>query len=233
MKKKLSVVVPAYNEEAAVEHVLSRLVDLAFIDEIVFVDDGSRDETLVRARRLREKTARAKRKITIVPLPENRGKGHALRKGIRKTTGEVVAVCDADLEYDPAELESMLALITSGKADAVYGTRFAGARPHKVQGFMHYVGNKALTWITNILYNVHLTDMETCFKMVRGEILRSLDLVSESFDIEAEITAKLCRRRVKIYEVPVSYHGRGYDEGKKIHWYHGFQAVWALVKFRF
>ncbi|MFC1479788.1 glycosyltransferase family 2 protein [Planctomycetota bacterium] len=230
---KFSVIVPAYNEEKTVGEMLARLVKLNFIDEIIFVDDGSSDSTLDEAHKAAKKGVKAKKKLHVVSLPENSGKGHAVRKGIQKTTGDIVAICDADFEYDPQEYKEMLALFKDNQAEAVYGTRFSGAKPHRVQGFIHYLGNRMVTLWTNLFFNIHLTDMETCFKMVKGDLLRSLKLSAESFDIEVEITTKLAKKHIRIYEVPISYHGRGYDEGKKLHWYHGLQALWAIVKYRF
>lgn len=230
---KFSVIVPAYNEEKTAGEMLTRLIGLACIDEIIFVDDGSSDSTLRQAHNVLDKDEKARNKLQIVSLPENSGKGHAVRKGIQRTTGDVVSVCDADTEYDPEEYGDMLALFGQKQVQAVYGTRFSGARPRSVQSFVHYMGNRIVTLATNIFFNIHLTDMETCFKMVRGDTLRAMDLSAESFDIEVEITARLAKDRVRIYEVPVSYHGRGYSEGKKLKWYHGFQALWALLKYRF
>jgi glycosyltransferase involved in cell wall biosynthesis len=197
------------------------------------VDDGSTDATLEKVTALKKRFSKKGRKLQIKPLPENHGKGHAVRKGFQEADGDVIALFDADLEYDPLDFKPMLELIADGRADAVYGSRFCGGGMRRVTGAVFYWGNRLLTGFTNLLYNVSLTDMETCLKMIKRELLESLDLKGSSFDIEPEITAKLCRSGIRIYEVPISYHGRTRAEGKKIHWYHGLQAVWVLLKFRF
>lgn len=230
---KLSVIVPAFNEERTVESVLRNLISKEFIHETVFVDDGSTDRTCEIAYEVRDSLNRKKKKLKVLSLPENRGKGRAFRKGIAEAGGDVVGIFDADLEYDPADLKNMFEVIKGGDADVVYGSRFMLSRPRRVHSLWHYAANRALTVFTNILFNVHLTDMETALKMFKKEVLELMDLKSEGFDIEPEITAKTIKKKWRIYEVPISYHGRGYKEGKKIKWYHGFQALWALIKYRF
>ncbi len=162
----------------------------------------------------------------------NRGKGAALRTGFAAVTGDVVIIQDADLEYDPAEYGKLLEPILAGEADVVFGSRFLGG-PHRVLLFWHYVGNRLLTLLSNALNNLNLSDMETCYKAFRADVLRDIELKSDRFEFEPEITAKVARRRLRIYEVPISYHGRGYDEGKKITWRDGLGALWAIVRFRF
>jgi glycosyltransferase involved in cell wall biosynthesis len=228
----LSVIVPAYNEEQTVGEALTRLINKEFIDEVILVNDGSTDNTLSKAEEVKQNSSQAGDKLTIISMSENRGKGSALREGISKSSGDIIVICDADLEYDPGDFQNMLSLMESKHADAVYGSRFLEKRSRYGTGFIHFFANWFLTKITNILYGAHLTDMETCFKMVKGDTLRSLDLHSNSFDIEVEITAKLRRKKIRILEVPISYDERNYNQGKKIKWYHGIHALWALFKYR-
>ena len=222
----LSVVMPVYNERATVEEIIRRVVALPMRVELIVVDDVSTDGTSELLERLRTELG-----FTLLQQPRNAGKGAALRRGFAAVTGDLVVVQDADLEYHPEEYPLMTNLITSGRADVVYGSRFLGT--HRVFLLTHYLGNRLLTFITNVLYNTMLTDMETCYKVMRTDVLHSFDLKSNGFGIEPEITAKVFKRRYKVYEVPISYDGRGYDEGKKITWRDGVVALWVLLKYRF
>lgn len=220
------MVVPVFNERATIEEVLRRLAEVPLDLEVVVVDDGSTDGT---RELLRERESRDRLKVMY--HEKNMGKGAAVRTGLRVFSGDVVVIQDADLEYLPSEYPILLRPILMGHADVVYGSRFLGT--HRVFYFWHYAGNRFLTLLTNILYNTMLTDMETCFKMFRAEVLRGMTLRSNGFDIEPEITAKVFKGGWRVYETPISYFGRGYEEGKKIGWKDGFRAVWALLKYRF
>jgi glycosyltransferase involved in cell wall biosynthesis len=222
----VSVVVPAYNERATAEKLVRRVREVPLRTEIVVVDDGSTDGTREILRRLE-----SERLIDRLVMHEkNQGKGAALRTGFACATGHVVVVQDADLEYDPRELPALLAPILEGQADAVYGSRFLGG-PHRVLFFWHSVGNRFLTLLSNMLTDLNLTDMETCYKVVRTDLLRTLPLSSRRFGIEPEITARLAQSGARIYELPISYHGRSYAEGKKIGWKDGVSAIWAILRF--
>jgi glycosyltransferase involved in cell wall biosynthesis len=222
----LSVVMPVYNERDTVEEIIRRVVALPMRIELIVVDDVSTDGTSKILDRLQKELG-----FTLLKQPRNSGKGAALRRGFAAVTGDLMIVQDADLEYHPEEYPLMTNLIASGRADVVYGSRFLGT--HRVFLLTHYLGNRLLTFITNVLYNTMLTDMETCYKVMRIDVLRSIDLKSDGFGIEPEITAKVFKRRYKVYEVPISYDGRGYDEGKKITWRDGVVALWVLLKYRF
>ena len=224
--RKLSVIVPVFNEANTLVEIVRRMrqVELPIDKEIILVDDGSTDGTVSVLPHLEDSTVR------VVRHGENRGKGAAVRTGLEQATGDLVLVQDADLEYDPEDWPKLLQPVLRGKAVAVYGSRFTGERRNML--FWHWVGNRFLSLVTNVLYNTTLSDMETCYKLVDRDLLRSLDLRSTRFEIEPEITAKLLRRHVRIYEVPISYAGREFTEGKKITWRDGFVALWTLVKHR-
>ena len=222
----LSVVMPAFNELATVEEVIRRVLALPIRIELVVVDDCSTDGT-------RDLLAKLQGELGFVLLQQqrNQGKGAALRRGFEVVTGNLVVIQDADLEYSPEELPQLIELICDGRADVVYGSRFLGR--HRVFLFTHYAGNRFLTLVTNVLYNTMLSDMETCYKVMRTEVLRSMTLESDGFGIEPELTAKIFKRHYRVYEVPITYDGRGYDEGKKITWTAGLVALWVLFKYRF
>ena len=221
----LSVVMPVYNERATIDEIVSRVLAVPLRLELIVVDDASSDGTRERLEELRRQHG-----FTLLLQPANRGKGAALRRGFEAVTGDIVVIQDADLEYSPEEYPALIELICEGRADVVYGSRFLGR--HRVFLFTHYLGNRLLTLITNVLYNTMLTDMETCYKVMRVEVLRSMQLRSNSFGIEPELTAKVFKRGYRVYEVPITYDGRGYDEGKKITWRDGIVALWTLLKYR-
>ena len=225
---KLSVIVPVYNERQTIEEVIHRIraVDLGLEMEVVVVDDGSTDGTREALESLGQPGTR------VVFHDKNRGKGAALRSGFDRAGGDIILVQDADLEYDPREYAKLLEPILDGRADVVYGSRFLGG-PHRVLYFWHYVGNRLLTTFSNMLTNLNLTDMETCYKVFRRDILRKIKLKSPRFGFEPEITVKLAKTRCRIYEVPISYSGRDYSQGKKIGWKDGLAAIFHLLRFRF
>ena len=226
---KLSIVVPVLNEEATLKSILERVnaVEIPMEKEIIVIDDGSTDGTPAIAEEMA-----ARLPIKLIRHPQNRGKGAAVRTGFEHMTGDFVLIQDADLEYDPAEYPKLLAPLIAGVADAVYGARFLGG-PHRVLYFWHYVGNRFLTLVTNVLYNINLNDMETCFKVMRTDMVRRLRLGANRFGIEPEITAQLVKKKARIYETPVSYFGRTYEEGKKIRWHDALVALAVLVRERF
>src|SRR5262245_30926824 len=222
----LSVVMPVYNERATIEEIIPRVLSVPMRVELIVVDDCSTDGT-------RDQLVALKRehRFTLLLQERNQGKGAALRRGFAAVTGNIVAVQDADLEYSPEEFPMLAELIIEGRADVVFGSRFLGR--HRVFLFTHYLGNRVLTQLTNVLYNTMLTDMETCYKVMRREVLDGLDLQSNGFGIEPELTAKIFRRGYRVYEVPITYDGRTYEEGKKISWRDGVVALWVLLKHRF
>jgi glycosyltransferase involved in cell wall biosynthesis len=222
----LSVVMPVYNERATIEEIIRRVLAVPLRIELIVVDDGSKDGTREILQEL-EKDGRFK----LILQPGNAGKGAALRRGFQDVTGDLVVIQDADLEYSPEEFPQLIELICQGRADVVYGSRFLGR--HRVFMFTHYAGNRFLTLVTNVLYNTMLSDMETCYKVMRTEVLRSMTLDANGFGIEPELTAKIFKRHYRVYEVPITYDGRGYEEGKKITWHDGLVALWVLVKYRF
>ena len=222
----LSVVMPVYNERDTIEGMIARVVAVPNLRiELIVVDDGSKDGTSDILRGLQGKYP-----FKLFQKP-NGGKGSALRLGFKEVTGDLVVIQDADTEYSPEEFPELIELIVQGRADVVYGSRFLGR--HRVFLFTHYLGNLFLTFLTNVLYNTMLTDMETCYKAMRIEVLRSFSLDSNGFGIEPELTAKIFKRGFRVYEVPITYDGRGYEEGKKITWRDGVVALWVLVKYRF
>jgi len=225
---KLSVIIPAYNEKNTVLELLRRVeaVPLSLDKEIIVVDDFSTDGT-------REVLGGLGRPdIKVLFHAKNMGKGSALRTGFSEATGDIVLIQDADLEYDPADYPGLLAPILDGRADVVYGSRFLGG-PHRVLFFWHSVGNRFLTALSNVVTNLNLTDMETCYKVFRGDVLRKLSLKSRRFGFEPEVTVKVAKLKCRIYEVPISYAGRNYSEGKKIGWKDGLAALWYIVRFKF
>jgi glycosyltransferase involved in cell wall biosynthesis len=227
----VSIIIPAYGEAATIGEVLERSLALEGLDlEVLVVDDGSTDDTAAIA----EAVADADARLRVIRHDRNQGKGAAVRTGIGESRGEVVVIQDADMEYDPRDLPKVLAPLLDGVADVVYGTRLRGGEPQRAHLFWHLVGNKFLSLLTNILYNTTISDMEVGYKAFRGDLIRSFRLVSDDFRFEPEVTAKVLRSPgIRLYEIPISYYGRGYDEGKKITWRDGYRAVWALVRFRF
>ncbi len=225
--RKLSVIVPVYNERNTVAEIVRqmRAVELPLDREVVIVDDGSTDGTRDILKQLADSTVR------VVLHPANHGKGAAVRTGLAQVTGDLVLIQDADLEYDPEDWPKLLAPALKGRAQVVYGSRFTGERRNML--FLHWVGNRLLSLCTNVLYNTTLSDMETCYKLFDRELIASINLRASGFDFEPEVTAKVLRRGVRIYEVPISYSGREFDEGKKITWRDGIVALRTLIKYRF
>jgi glycosyltransferase involved in cell wall biosynthesis len=221
----LSVVIPCYNEEATLKHVLDRVAELPFVGEIIVVDDGSTDSS---AEILRSCTHP---KLRAEFLGQNQGKGAAIRHGFACATRPYVAIQDADLEYDPHEFERLLRPLVADVADVVYGSRFAGGDEHRVLYFWHSVGNRLLTLASNAMTNLNLTDMETCYKVFRREVLDTITIEEDRFGLEPELTAKIAAGRWRVYEVGISYHGRTYDEGKKIGWRDGVRALICIAKY--
>src|SRR4029077_15171359 len=243
---KLSVVIPVYNEKATIDEILRRVIEAPMRKEIILVDDCSTDGTRQILQNLAARQSRGDafaaynegddpielRDLRFFFQSQNQGKGAALRRGFAEATGEIILVQDADLEYDPRDYPKLLEPILEGRADVVYGSRFLGGPP-RVHYFLHYVANKALTLLSDIFTNLKLTDMETCYKVFRREVLNDIQLKSNRFGFEPEITAKIAKRKWRIYEVPISYAGRTYEEGKKITWKDGVQALWCIIRFKF
>lgn len=225
----LSVVMPAYNEEATLAEIVSRVLAVPLAKELIIVDDGSTDRT-------REILAELQKQypgdlLRVFLQPRNQGKGAALRKGIELASGDLVVIQDADLEYDPRDYELLLAPFIENNADVVYGSRFAGASQKRVLFFWHYVGNRVLTTLSNMFTDLNFTDMETCYKMFRREVIQAIEFEQDRFGFEPEVTAKISHRGFRIYEVGISYDGRGYEEGKKIGWKDGVEALYCIVKY--
>jgi len=232
--KKLSIIIPVYNEERTILQVLNKLVTIKLIQsverELVIVNDNSTDnsEKII----LNFKQENPKTEIQYFKHEKNKGKGAALNTAFSKVTGDIVIIQDADLEYDPEEFNRLLKPILDGFADVVYGSRFKGSNPHRALFFWHTVGNNFLTFLSNMFSNLNLTDMETCYKMIKKEIIQSIQIKENRFGIEPEITAKISKiKGVRIYEVGISYYGRTYEEGKKIGWKDGFRAIYCILKY--
>ncbi|UCF02458.1 MAG: glycosyltransferase family 2 protein [Deltaproteobacteria bacterium] len=225
---KISVVIPVYNEVTSIKEIVNRVQAVDLEKEIIIVDDGSTDGT----REQLKEISLAQKNVRVFYHDQNQGKGAALRTGFEVTTGDIVIIQDADLEYDPREYPVLLEPILDGRADIVYGSRFLGG-PHRVLFFWHYLGNKFLTLLSNALTNLNLTDMETCYKVFRREVLSDMQFKSNRFGFEPEFTAKIAKKDFRIYETPISYSGRTYAEGKKIGWKDGVKAIFAIVWFRF
>ena len=225
----LSVVMPVYNEKNFISKIIDKVLKLDIVKELIIVDDFSTDGT-----RELLKNAKFDGRVKIYYHDKNMGKGAALRTGFVYVTKEVAVIQDADLEYDPSEFTEMIKPIADGQADVVYGSRLSGGRPQRVYMFWHRVGNDLLSFVTNFLYNSTLTDMETCYKMFRKSVIDKIKIKSNDFSVEPELTAKILKNKaLRVYEVPISYYGRTYAEGKKISWRHGFGALWTLLKYRF
>ena len=227
--KKVSIVVPVYNEINTIDIILEKIENAPFCNlekEIILVDDMSTDGT-------REHLKELEAKYKVFYHEQNQGKGAAIRTALQHITGDIMVIQDADLEYDPVDYHELIQLIIDDRADVVYGSRLTGAKPSRSFMFTHWLGNKVLTLTTNILYGATLTDMETCYKAFRTSFLDGIEIKSDRFDFEPEITAKVLKKHARLYELPISYYGREYSEGKKITWVDGIHAIWALLKFRF
>ncbi len=227
MNIKLSVIIPCYNEKNTIAEIITRVRDVGLAHEIIVVDDGSTDGT----RAILEGVPKGD-DLRVILHDHNQGKGAAVRTGFKNATGDVFLIQDADLEYDPREYPVLLRPIEEGISNVVYGSRFLGG-PRKAMFFWNMVANRTLTLVTNMLYNAILSDMETCYKVFRAEVIRDMPLRSRRFDFEPEVTAKVLKRGYRIYEVPISYNGREWDEGKKISWRDGVIALWTLLYYRF
>ena len=232
--RTLSIIIPAYNEERTIHLILDKVRDAVLnhgiAKEVIIVNDGSKDGTPDAVRRYME--ANPGMGIRFIEQPRNMGKGAAIHRGIKEATGEYLLVQDADLEYDPREYNDLLRPVVEGFADVVFGSRFMGHHPHRILFFWHSIGNKFLTSLSNAFNNLNLTDMETCYKLIRSDIAKGLVLKEKRFGFEPEVTAKLARvKGARIYEVGISYYGRTYAEGKKIGWKDGFRAIWCIVKY--
>lgn len=234
--QKLSILIPAYNEENTIHLILERVKEVqlpnGIVKEIVIVNDCSKDQTI---QKVEDYIAQnAEMDIRLFSQTHNQGKGAAINRAIKECTGDYLIVQDADLEYDPQEYNLLLKPVFMDNADVVYGSRFVGHHPHRILFFWHSIGNKFLTRLSNIMTNLNLTDMETCYKLIRTSIAKNIEIKENRFGIEPEITAKLARvPKVRIYEVGISYYGRTYEEGKKIGWKDGFRAIWCVLKYRF
>jgi glycosyltransferase involved in cell wall biosynthesis len=227
--KVLSVVMPVYNEKNTVLKIVDKVLKLGMVKELIIVDDGSTDGT----RDVLEK-AKLDPRVRVIFHEKNSGKGAALRTGFIASTGDIVTIQDADLEYDPNEFIEMIKPIEEGVADVVYGSRLSGGKPQRVYMFWHKIGNGLISFTMNFLFNSTLSDIETCYKMFRKPVIDAITIRSNDFSVEPELTAKILKnKKLRIYEIPISYYGRTYAEGKKISWKHGFGALWAILKYRF
>jgi glycosyltransferase involved in cell wall biosynthesis len=229
MSATLSVVMPVFNEKNTVLKIIDKVLKLDIVKELIVVDDCSNDGTseLLKSSKLDDR-------VKLLSHDKNMGKGAAIRTGFKAVSCDVAVIQDADLEYDPNEFNDMIKPISDGLADVVYGSRLSGGKPQRVHLFWHRIGNDFLTFLTNLFYNTTLSDMETCYKMFKREVVAGINIRSNDFSVEPELTAKILKNKsLRIYEMPISYYGRNYSEGKKINWKHGFGALWTLLKYRF
>ena len=221
----LSIIIPVYNEKDTIKDIIKAVEETPFRKEIIVIDDGSTDGTGIILSKMK------KEGLNIYMHNKNLGKGAAIQTGFSHATGDIIIIQDADLEYDPQEYSTLLAPLLAGKADVVYGSRFAGHGAHRVLYFWHYMGNRFLTFLSNLVCNLNLTDMETCYKVFTREALAGIEIKEKRFGFEPEITAKVARKKLRIYEVPISYYGRTYEDGKKANWKDGVRALWCIIKY--